>query len=170
MRKPDRPSTALVARAASPRSRKHRKAVSSSRSLASRVLTLKARYENGEPYRTCHADFAPYADDLTPSFGEDEVDRNALLGAFKKFLEANSMEADWEEVEETPTEVLVNTLCVLSPLRCGGKATYAGSWHTQNQSRNPHRAHRNGSRCARARQPSWRSEVAMMTGPRHHEC
>ncbi len=78
-------------------------------------FTIKGEIERDEPYRICQADFAPFANDLTPSLGEDEVDREALLEAFKKFLEANSMEADWEEVEETPTEVLVNTLCVLSP-------------------------------------------------------
>ena len=71
--------------------------------------------DTDEPYRVCTADFAPFADDLKPGLGEEAVDREALLEAFRKFLEANSMEADWEEVGETPTELLVNTLCILSP-------------------------------------------------------
>ncbi len=71
--------------------------------------------ESDEPYRICRADFASFADDLKPGLGEEDVDRDALLEAFQKFLDANSMEADWEEVVETPTELLVNTLCILSP-------------------------------------------------------
>ncbi|MEM7426411.1 MAG: LON peptidase substrate-binding domain-containing protein [Pseudomonadota bacterium] len=71
--------------------------------------------ETEEPYRICEVDFAPFADDFKPGLGENDVDRDALLDAFRKFLDANKMEADWEEVSETPTELLVNTLCILSP-------------------------------------------------------
>lgn len=76
---------------------------------------IAGEIEADEPYRICEADFAAFADDLKPGLGEDDVDREALLDAFRKFLDANSMEADWEEVGETPTELLVNTLCILSP-------------------------------------------------------
>ena len=76
---------------------------------------ISGEIDSGEPYRICQANFAAFADDLKPGLGEDDVDREALLEAFRKFLDANSMEADWEEVGETPTELLVNTLCILSP-------------------------------------------------------
>ncbi|MEM7301295.1 MAG: LON peptidase substrate-binding domain-containing protein [Pseudomonadota bacterium] len=44
-----------------------------------------------------------------------EVDRDELLRTLKAFLEANDLEADWEGVEEAPTDLLVNSLSMLSP-------------------------------------------------------
>ena len=84
-------------------------------------LHLGMEVEKQTPYRICKADFNSFADDLSPGRGEEEVDREALLVAFRKFLDANGMQADWDEVNETPTEVLVNTLCVLSPYDAADK-------------------------------------------------
>lgn len=67
------------------------------------------------PYRICEADFAAYRSDLVVGQGENSVDREALLKTFRKYLEANRMDADWDEVENATTEALVNTLCVISP-------------------------------------------------------
>ena len=57
---------------------------------------------------------SPFVDDLAETSAEG-VDRDALLEAFKQFLEANGMEADWESVSKTPTDVLVNMLSMMSP-------------------------------------------------------
>ncbi|MEM1198404.1 MAG: LON peptidase substrate-binding domain-containing protein [Pseudomonadota bacterium] len=84
-------------------------------------LHLGVELEKQTPYRICQANFEAFADDLSPGRGEEEVDRDALLVAFRKFLDANGMQADWDEVNETPTEVLVNTLCVLSPYDAADK-------------------------------------------------
>ncbi len=84
-------------------------------------LRLGAELEKQTPYRLCKAEFEPFEDDLTPGCGEEDVDREALLAAFRKFLDANSMQADWDEVEQTSTEILVNTLCVLSPYDAADK-------------------------------------------------
>ena len=43
------------------------------------------------------------------------VDRQGLLTAFRQFLEANEMEADWDGVRQASTESLVNTLSMMSP-------------------------------------------------------
>lgn len=82
---------------------------------------LGAELEKPTPYRVCQADFERFADDLSPGSGEDDVDRGALLVAFRKFLDANNMQADWDEVKQTSTEVLVNSLCVLSPYDAADK-------------------------------------------------
>jgi hypothetical protein len=66
-------------------------------------------------YRQCRATFAPFADDFTPRKGETEVDRKALLTAFRDFLKANDMKADWEGVDKAPNEALVNALSMMSP-------------------------------------------------------
>jgi uncharacterized protein len=47
--------------------------------------------------------------------GANEVNRPALLTAFKDYLNANNMNADWNEINATSTEVLVNTLSLLAP-------------------------------------------------------
>ena len=39
----------------------------------------------------------------------------ALLKAFRDYLEANQMSADWSQVDAAPTEVLVNTLSQIAP-------------------------------------------------------
>ena len=62
------------------------------------------------------ARIAPFAEDLEDmSEAAEAVDREALLEAFRKFLEANDMEADWEGVSEASTEMLVNSLSMMSP-------------------------------------------------------
>ncbi len=43
------------------------------------------------------------------------VNRPALVTAFRQYLEANNMTANWEEVEKVSTENLVNTLSQMAP-------------------------------------------------------
>jgi Lon protease-like protein len=66
-------------------------------------------------YRQVIADFHPYAIDLVSDVGATEVNRPALLKAFKDFLSANDMRADWDQVDAASTEILVNTLSQLAP-------------------------------------------------------
>ncbi len=65
-------------------------------------------------YRRCRISL--FANDL---MGETEtledVDREELLATFKAYLDANEMEADWEGVSAASTEMLVNTLAMMSP-------------------------------------------------------
>ena len=53
--------------------------------------------------------------DLSDEAQNSEVDRDRLLKTFRDYLEANQMDADWESVEETDTDQLVNALCMMSP-------------------------------------------------------
>lgn len=65
-------------------------------------------------YRT--AEVMAFGDDLKDNAAASEaVDRDELLRTFKRFLEANDMEADWDGVREAGTEALVNTLSMMSP-------------------------------------------------------
>ncbi len=64
------------------------------------------------PWR--QARIAPFLGDLETPDGKD-VDRSALLKAFKSFLEANGMEADWESVNRADNVMLVNSLSMMSP-------------------------------------------------------
>jgi len=67
------------------------------------------------PYRQCKVTYQPFIDDFTARKGEDEVDREALLGALTSFLKANNLKADWEGIENAPNEALVNALAMMSP-------------------------------------------------------
>ena len=68
-----------------------------------------------QPFRICEADFAPYAGDFTPGHGEEEVDRPRLIATLRSYLQANSLNADWERINSATTERLVNALAILSP-------------------------------------------------------
>lgn len=65
------------------------------------------------PYRQCR--IAPFANDLNGADDETAVDRKALLGAFKAYLDANTLEADWESVEKAGNATLVNSMSMMSP-------------------------------------------------------
>ena len=56
-----------------------------------------------------------FADDLVDCDRGSEVDRDALIDAFRKYLEANNMDADWETVDNADNESLLTALCMMSP-------------------------------------------------------
>ncbi|KPF42820.1 LON peptidase substrate-binding domain-containing protein [Rhizobium sp. G187] len=68
---------------------------------------------SGKPYRSFS--IAPFISDLTSSDEETQVDRAGLLAAFRAYLEANKLEADWESVERASNITLVNSLSMMSP-------------------------------------------------------
>lgn len=67
------------------------------------------------PYRQVVANFHPFAIDLAAEVGASDVNRPALLKAFRDYLAANNMKANWNEVDHAPTDILVNTLSLLAP-------------------------------------------------------
>ena len=71
--------------------------------------------ETTEPFRMFKVDYAPFADDLTPGFGERDVDRDMLHRVLKSYLDSNRLTADWRAIANAPTEMLVNALSVISP-------------------------------------------------------
>jgi uncharacterized protein len=66
-------------------------------------------------YRQVKANYKPFAVDLVMDKGASEVNRPALMAAFKDYLNANNMSADWTEINAASTEILVNTLSLLAP-------------------------------------------------------
>ena len=84
-------------------------------------LTGVARFQIEEElkvqtdYRQAKVNYAPFTDDFIARKGEDQVDRAALLRALTDFLNANDMKADWDDIEQAPTEALVNGLSMMSP-------------------------------------------------------
>ena len=67
------------------------------------------------PYRLCRVSVERYRADFEPGAGEEAVDREALTDAFRAYLDANDMDADWESIERASNEALVNALAMMSP-------------------------------------------------------
>jgi hypothetical protein len=70
---------------------------------------------SGRAYRMCGVTAAPFAQDFIERAGEAAVDRPSLLRTLRDFLDANQLEADWASVGEATTEMLVNSLAMMSP-------------------------------------------------------
>ncbi|MBP1851937.1 LON peptidase substrate-binding domain-containing protein [Rhizobium halophytocola] len=66
-----------------------------------------------EPYRSFQV--VPFVSDFSCHEEEETVDRQALLAAFRTYLDANKLEADWESVERASNLTLVNSLSMMSP-------------------------------------------------------
>ncbi len=67
------------------------------------------------PYRMVRACAANYADDFCAGAGQTDVDRDRLLDVFRCYLDAHDLDADWESVEASSNEALVNALAMISP-------------------------------------------------------
>ena len=70
------------------------------------------------PFRQCK--IAPLRADLDEA-DDSEVDRVALLRVFRAYLDANSLEADWEGISRAGNETLVNALAMMSPFDAAEK-------------------------------------------------
>lgn len=64
-------------------------------------------------YRQCH--ITPFLADLEEDQGADQVDRDSLLKTLRDYLEANGLEADWENVSRAGNTTLVNALSMMAP-------------------------------------------------------
>ncbi len=65
------------------------------------------------PFRQCRV--TPFLADLDEDRAASEVDRPALLKAFRAYLQANDLEADWESVSRAGDAILVNALSMMAP-------------------------------------------------------
>lgn len=87
------------------------------------ICRFKIRQElaSSQLFRSVAADFSPYEGDLIDGLGEEDVDREELLTAFRSYLDANELEADWSEVSSVSNEMLVNALSMMSPYQARDK-------------------------------------------------
>lgn len=66
------------------------------------------------PYRRCRVTAEPFAGDFAVR-GESEVDRGRLIAAFRAYLDAHHLDADWDSVNSASNESLVNAMAMMSP-------------------------------------------------------
>ena len=68
-----------------------------------------------KPYRRCDVNFVPYQKDLVRGYGQNAVDWPKFLHVLKTYLDARNLTADWDSIQRSPTELLINTLSMISP-------------------------------------------------------
>jgi len=76
---------------------------------------MVAEQQSARPYRLCQVTYAPYQTDFVRGHGQDAVDWPRLLRVLKMYLTARQLSADWQSIERSPAELLVNTLSMISP-------------------------------------------------------
>ncbi len=67
------------------------------------------------PYLQVRSDYRGFSDDLIADVGAIDVNREGLLDVLRRYLDRNGMRADWEAIEQSGNEALVNTLSMISP-------------------------------------------------------
>lgn len=67
------------------------------------------------PYRIITPNWAPFSEDFE-EMAEDDIDRDRFLEALRRYFKINEIVADWNAVMATPTEPLVSSLVMSSPL------------------------------------------------------
>ena len=79
-----------------------------------RFRTIK-EIESGNAFRRFAVDFSPFASDLATNSDSPKIDRPQLLAALNAYVEAQDVEIDWNDIDHTSDEALVNGLAMLSP-------------------------------------------------------
>ncbi|PZO78656.1 MAG: ATP-dependent protease [Mesorhizobium amorphae] len=74
---------------------------------------VKEEIAGSTPFR--QAAILPFAADLEEDPTSGDVDRTALLRAFRAYLEANDLQADWDSVSRAENTMLVNALSMMAP-------------------------------------------------------
>ena len=78
-------------------------------------MKFVSEIEVDTPFRQCKVSYDGFAADLVTENQMRDVNRDALVKAFRQYLEANDMTANWDEVGRVSTENLVNTLSQMAP-------------------------------------------------------
>lgn len=76
---------------------------------------IKQEVSTDNPYRLFEVDYSKFSFDLETGNGEDDVNREHLLSVLKTYLEVNELNADWQSIDRSSNEFLVNTLSMISP-------------------------------------------------------
>jgi Lon protease-like protein len=71
--------------------------------------------DSGTPYRTLDVSYDRFADDLVASRGAEDVPRDHLLAVLQRYLNARNLKPDWEAIQQSENEDLVNGLAIAGP-------------------------------------------------------
>lgn len=71
--------------------------------------------EAATPFRQWRIDTRPFAGDFGPDGSAMSFDRERLLDTLRDYLDANNLSIDWDEIDGTDDETLVNSLSMAAP-------------------------------------------------------
>jgi Lon protease-like protein len=77
-------------------------------------FALRRELESNKPYRQAIVSYDDFAGDFAESRGPG-IDRVGLIGALRAYADANGYQVDWNAVEQTPTEAVVNIASQICP-------------------------------------------------------
>ena len=69
-------------------------------------------------WRQVEADYKAWTEDMSPlteSFADGAVPRRHFLEVLRRYLERNQMQANWEYVNKSSNETLIDSSCMMSP-------------------------------------------------------
>ena len=76
---------------------------------------VKGEVATDDPYRTLQVSYGRFGLDLGLLSGGDEVPRTELLSVLRRYLDARHLKADWDAIEKSSDEELVNSLALAGP-------------------------------------------------------
>ena len=76
-----------------------------------------AEEHGGTPFRRFHVSCGEFAADLTASDAQDAINRPKLMEMLGTFSERNGINLDWEAIQGTGNELLVNSLSMTMPFQ-----------------------------------------------------
>ncbi|WP_342634957.1 LON peptidase substrate-binding domain-containing protein [Dichotomicrobium thermohalophilum] len=71
--------------------------------------------ETGKPYRICEVNYAPFVTDFARGHGQEQVNLTRFMRVLRSYLDTHNLRADWEALNRSPVELLINTLAMISP-------------------------------------------------------
>lgn len=76
---------------------------------------IKQEVDVNTPFRQVMPDFRPYEADLVQGYDNDTVNRDGVLRVVRDYLDAHNLDIDWDNINNSSNEELVNSLSVISP-------------------------------------------------------
>jgi len=71
--------------------------------------------ETSKPYRVCEVTYAPFVTDFSRGHGQEQVNLTRFMRVLRAYLDTHDLRADWEALNRSPAELLINTLAMISP-------------------------------------------------------
>lgn len=68
-----------------------------------------------KPYRVFDVSYTPFLKDFVRGYGQEQVNLSRFLRVLRAYLDAHKLRADWEALNRSPVELLINTLAIISP-------------------------------------------------------
>jgi Lon protease-like protein len=76
---------------------------------------LVRELSNDKAFRTIEINYENFPRDLEPERNEKTIDRDGLLSTVRRYLEKNSLQADWDAINQASSSSLVTAFSILSP-------------------------------------------------------